>query len=194
MNSKNLSISKLSSGFTLIELMIVVVIVAILLSLAAPSFNNLITETRIRSERNKLFSDIRLVRAEAIKQRVSPVFCKSTDGVNCGGNSVNWEDGWVAFIDDGAGGAGVAGDSIVNGDEGDSIIVQQSALISNTTITPTTATHPSIDYGPDGFLDNNLTTFWFCETGFNNSYQIVVNLVGRPRIEKPDPVDISGCR
>lgn len=59
-------------GFTLIELMMVVVIFAIGASLAAPSFGTLLGNYRVRSGSESILNGLYLARAEAIR-RNSPV-------------------------------------------------------------------------------------------------------------------------
>lgn len=56
------------NGFTAIELMVVVSIVAILAALATPSFTPLIERWRVRSAAEDLTSTIYYARSEAIKR------------------------------------------------------------------------------------------------------------------------------
>ena len=69
---------KKTAGFTLIELMVTVVILAIIATVAVPGFGNLIGENRLTSGTNLLMSSIRLARAEAVKRGTTVTF--STDG------------------------------------------------------------------------------------------------------------------
>lgn len=57
-----------SSGFTSLELMIVVAIVAILAALAVPSFSSTLEKQRITTAAEAILSDLRWARAEAIKR------------------------------------------------------------------------------------------------------------------------------
>ncbi len=86
-----------SSGFTLIELMIVLALVAIIASFAVPSFSTIIANGRIASYSNDVVGVLTYARAEAIKRgrtvRVSPAT----------GN--DWATGAVAWTDANADGA-----------------------------------------------------------------------------------------
>ncbi len=55
-------------GFTLIELMIVVAVVAVILTLAAPSFRDLILMQRLRGINAQLVTDLSFARSEAISR------------------------------------------------------------------------------------------------------------------------------
>ena len=66
-----------SLGFTLVELMVTVVIVAIVLGLAAPSFQDMLRQNRAVSLVNELAASINLARSEAIKRGTRVTVCKS---------------------------------------------------------------------------------------------------------------------
>ena len=56
-----------SRGFTLIELMVAVAMIAILSAVAAPSFSEMMVRSAIRSASSDLGADLNLARAEAIR-------------------------------------------------------------------------------------------------------------------------------
>lgn len=65
-------------GFTLIELMVVVALAAIVASIAAPSFRELMVGTRTRSAASALHESLWLARSEAIKRNKPVTFTLTT--------------------------------------------------------------------------------------------------------------------
>lgn len=65
------------SGFTLIELMIVVALLAIFASIALPSFANLISNNRVEAARNELYSLLQFARTQAVSTRASVSVCQA---------------------------------------------------------------------------------------------------------------------
>ncbi len=61
---------KLQLGFTLIEVMVIVAITAILFAIAAPTFGEYTTNTRVRAAAEAFQSDITLARNEALKRNL----------------------------------------------------------------------------------------------------------------------------
>ena len=72
-------------GFTLIELMIAVAVIAIILVIAAPSFRDMILMQRLRSINAQVVTDMQFARGEAVSRstfvRVS--FQEPSDGKSC---------------------------------------------------------------------------------------------------------------
>ena len=89
-------------GFTLVELMVTIALVAILTSLAVPSFGEMFRQWRRDSATRELLTSLQLARAEAIKTSRQIVVCPSTSGSTCAA-STEWRTGWMVFVDDGAG-------------------------------------------------------------------------------------------
>ncbi|MBF0108254.1 MAG: GspH/FimT family pseudopilin [Magnetococcales bacterium] len=81
-------------GYTLIELLIVLAIVAILVSSASPFLTSILNDNRLASQFNQLLGSLQFARAEAIRRQTSVTVCSSSDGASCGGN---WEDGWITL-------------------------------------------------------------------------------------------------
>lgn len=84
-------------GFTLIELMVTLAILAILLGVAVPAFHEVTLNSKLRSHSNSLVASALLARSEAIKRNSIVRMCVSTDGVACA--TGGWEQGWVVYHD-----------------------------------------------------------------------------------------------
>lgn len=87
------------TGFTLIELMVTIVVLAIVVSIAVPSFQKLLASNNVAFDRDEFFSMLMLARSEAIKNGQAVTICKSSGGSACD-NSLSWSSGWLMFADD----------------------------------------------------------------------------------------------
>jgi type IV fimbrial biogenesis protein FimT len=80
-------------GFTLVELMVVLAIMAAMMAMAVPSFQNTIDQNRLTGKSAELANAIRTARTEAMKRgagarvTVAPV------------TSSTWTSGWKVFVD-----------------------------------------------------------------------------------------------
>jgi type IV fimbrial biogenesis protein FimT len=85
-------------GFTLIELMVAVAILAILAMLAAPSFNEAILSNRLASFSNNFVASANLARGEAIKRNSDVTLCivANETATTCT-TSGDWEQGWIVL-------------------------------------------------------------------------------------------------
>ena len=116
-------------GFTMIQLMIALTIVAILTGVAIPSYKYITNTSRIAGEINNLLGDMQYARFQAIKQGQTITICSSTTGTSCTGVSgTTWNTGWIVFDD--ANGNGTV-------DAGESVIRVQQAFTGTDTLTTT---------------------------------------------------------
>lgn len=111
-NSGGISMSSNNRrGFTLIELMVAIAVLAITAAVAFPTSKAFMQTNRMASVTNSLTGSIAYTRSEAIN-RGSPVsICSSSDGASC--TNTAWELGWIVFTDSGAAGTVDGTDTIL---------------------------------------------------------------------------------
>ncbi len=80
------------------ELIITISVLAILTTLALPSFQQFIQNNRLAGQANELVAATQLARSEAIKRGVNVAVCSSDDAATCGGS---FTDGWIVVADPG---------------------------------------------------------------------------------------------
>lgn len=85
-------------GFTLVEMMVVIAILAILATLAMPSFDTMIRNNRLVAETNSFLGDLAYIRGN-VPAGKRGVICASTDSSTCSGGT-SWTSGRIMFIDD----------------------------------------------------------------------------------------------
>lgn len=76
-----------NKGFTLIEMMVTVAIMAIVATIAAPSFVDMIRNNRVTTAANDVLSAMQLARSEAIRQRRPITVCAGADACT---DSTDW--------------------------------------------------------------------------------------------------------
>lgn len=82
-----------SRGFTLVELMVTVSVIALLAAIAVPGMTALINNSRINGQSEELVSSLQLARAEAVRRNARVTVCPSSNGSTCA-SSTSWS-GWV---------------------------------------------------------------------------------------------------
>jgi type IV fimbrial biogenesis protein FimT len=124
--------ARVEGGFTIIELMVVVALLAILAGLAAPSFTDMFRRFRVDSVRETFASSVTLAREEAIRTG-TPMVIRRTTG--CGlalANNQDWSCGWRVFAD-------LDGNNTMNGAEAST---QEVSLTPNVTVRKGNSTNP----------------------------------------------------
>lgn len=94
--------SRHALGFTAIELLIVITILAVLTAMALPSFGPMIERWRTNQAVSNITSTLYTARSEAIKRggRVSVrKIANGTDGCSFASTNQEWSCGWIIFVD-----------------------------------------------------------------------------------------------
>ncbi|MBT8145032.1 MAG: GspH/FimT family pseudopilin, partial [Gammaproteobacteria bacterium] len=93
----------MSRGFTLLELLFAIAVVAIVLSLGIPSFQSSVRNSKLTASVNDMVASMQVARSEAIKRRAPVVICTSNGATNeadANCDAAAWENGWLVFADD----------------------------------------------------------------------------------------------
>ena len=135
-----------SRGFTVIELMVTLAIVAILLLVATPSMISYKRNSELTSATNTLFAAINTARGEAMKRGMYAMVVPT-------GNGTDWSTGWVVFIDNDR--------SKTFNSSTDQIILTQGAMPNYITVTGNgsadgTGTAPYIMFDASGYSTQKL--------------------------------------
>lgn len=143
---------KTQTGFTLVELMIVLALAAILLTVGVPSFSTMIQNNRIVTQTNGFVSSLHLARSEAVKRGMPVSICPTADPTSATptcADSSNWATGWLVFTD--AGGSAGSYDS----GGGDQLLQVHEALTGDTTLASDDSNDKNIQFLATGFLATN---------------------------------------
>ncbi len=166
------------SGFSLVELAVVLAISAVLTSVALPDLRQMIRSHRLKAAVGDLFGAIDLARSQAIA-RGRKVLLVPADGA-----TLDWSDGWLVFVDENGDRRPGAGEEVImrHGPPGDGIVV--GAVFSSQQGTPYLAYN---SMGRSCSDASSLTARWgTLSLGMGERVRrIKINMLGRARICDP---------
>ena len=87
------------AGFSLIELMVVLILLGILLAIAVPTFRDMVVQTRLNTQVGDLVSAVQFARSEAIKRNQPVRLCAvaSASTTSCPSTAItNWQH-WIVI-------------------------------------------------------------------------------------------------
>ena len=161
------------NGFTLLELLIALAVVAIVMALGVPSMQEFAKNHRLTTNINTLIGHMALARSEAVKRNQQVAVCVSDNNTTCSG--ANWQDGWIVYVDADA-------SSTFSADE--EVLRVQQALDGQNTLT-TIGIGSQVLYDYRGFVDNaSVGSIQLCDdrTG-DHGKTIRITTTGRVRLE-----------
>lgn len=133
-------------GFTLVELMITVIVLAIVASIALPTFIRLYQANQLAGQVNQVVGALNAARTEAIKLNRNIVFCHSADGAACSAPPAAGWQGWLVGIAPARPQTGVVADTVL----ASGILVSSRVVLrANTAINDNNA---EVRFSPQGLL------------------------------------------
>lgn len=100
---KHIQILKIK-GFTIVELVITVALLAVMLALAVPNFKSAFQRNALATTSNRIVNSMMLARSEAINRNTSVTMCNIFDAtplvypLSCTNDGL-WETGWRVWVD-----------------------------------------------------------------------------------------------
>lgn len=157
------------TGFTLIELMFTIIVLAVLLGLGVPNFRDFVRNSRITAATNDIITDFNLARSEAVKRRVPVTLCKSQNGTACDADATAPFTRWIVFVDDANPAAAAATDGNGAVDVGEQVLRRREI---HPTITVTNNPNGRLKvYRSNGFPNNavagSVNQFVLCDVRGN---------------------------
>lgn len=163
-----------SGGFTLIELMVTLSIAAILLTIAVPSFRDLLFNNRLASQSNDLVLALTLAKSEAITRGLPVTVCSRATDTTCAA-STTWDSGWLVFVDSN-------GDGTV--DPTDLVLRVRAPLEGSNTLRA--GARQRVTFRNTGYSLGFNDTFRLCDSrGAANGKNIIVSNQGRVSTQPP---------
>ena len=164
------------SGFTLLELIVTVVIVALVAAIAVPAMQTFAQNDRLISQINTLTGHLAYARSEAVKRAQQVAICVSNNTTTCTGGA-NWEDGWIVYVDANADG------TFNPGGLNEDLLRAQQTLEGGNTLSTTIGTQVTYDYR--GYVTAaSIGSFSLCDSrGATYGRAIAISTTGRVRRE-----------
>ena len=154
---------KATAGFSLVEMLTTMSILAILLVIASPGLASLTSANALASAQSELAAAMMMARGEAMKRGLQVGLTAAAPVAG-----TEFTGGWTVFVDSNANGIFDAGEQVVR---------QQAAYRTNVRISTSGGT-TTVAFNARGFLvPSSLVTFTLCSAAATKGYQLRVEPV-----------------
>lgn len=182
-------------GFTLVELMIAVVVLAVLAGIALPNFRDFTRRSAVTTQANGVLADLQYARNDAITRRIITMMCASTNANACTASNA-FDGGWVVYRETAPGAAA----TLDSADEVLRITQAKQGVSIRLIETGTGKAATSLGFGQQGaILGDKSLSFLVCAMSAGDSVgeslpraqgaEVVIAASGRPSIR---PIEVGG--
>ena len=176
-----------NSGFTLMELVIVMAIISIVAVMTIPNASDYVDNNRLSAAASDMAAALQTARSEAVGRNAPITMCASNAAGNkCRSGFRRWENGWLIFVDQ---------DDDDTIDSGEEVLQFHEALRGNLTMRGTQGVAP-ITFFPSGRTSLTSTQeLIICDhRGFGDDAKgLVVSILGRASIMSAKSTNQTSC-
>lgn len=170
------------TGFTALELIVTMTIVAILLATGIPAFKNYSWNLRMKTAMDMLQADLNLARGRAISHNTRTVICPASTSDDCSGQTA-WQDGWIVFADLNADRSKQKGEPLL----------KRAGAVAMLNIS-SSSSRSNLRFYPNGSAPGSNASILFCDSrGATEAGTITVSNSGRIRLQTKVAKPTENC-
>ena len=173
------------AGFTLLEALVVMALLGVLVSLAAPAMSALRQRHQLQGEAEGFFNSLVLARSEALRRQARVSLCARASDSECDPQG-RWQQGWLVFVD--------ANDN-ARRDATEPVLEVHGAVPQAMRLDASSTVIGVFSYSAEGRSQSVNGAFmagtWrFCRPSAAEGWQVISNALGKPRLQSYSP---QGC-